>query len=195
MSIKPPEEAVASPPSRDKPAGGTSTGQRARLALPVFIPAAALIVLFVAFVLVSPDTAATLFAGIQENVIGGFGWYYVAIVAFFVAFSLWVGFSRYGDIRLGKDDDKPEFSTMSWFALLFAAGMGIGLVFWGVAEPLNHFASPRPGVTGTDVQIGQQAITNKLIGPQTQRTVRPAAERRVKAVGTGRSEQAAKERK
>ncbi|MHA7281574.1 BCCT family transporter [Arthrobacter sp. TMS2-4] len=163
MSIKPPEEAVASPPSRDKPAGGTSTGQRARLALPVFIPAAALIVLFVAFVLVSPDTAATLFAGIQENVIGGFGWYYVAIVAFFVAFSLWVGFSRYGDIRLGKDDDKPEFSTMSWFALLFAAGMGIGLVFWGVAEPLNHFASPRPGVTGTDVQIGQQAITQTFL--------------------------------
>ncbi|WP_104166057.1 BCCT family transporter [Arthrobacter sp. SX1312] len=163
MSIKPPEEAVAGPPTPKERTGETSTGQRARLALPVFIPAAALIVVFVAFVLVSPDTAAALFAGIQENVIGAFGWYYVAIVAFFVAFSLWVGFSRYGDIRLGKDDDKPEFSTMSWFALLFAAGMGIGLVFWGVAEPLNHFASPRPGVTGTEVQIGQQAITQTFL--------------------------------
>lgn len=163
MSIKPREEAATSPPRPADRTRETSTVQRARLALPVFIPAAALIVVFVAFALVSPDTASALFAGIQENVIGAFGWYYVALVAFFVIFSLWVGFSRYGDIRLGKDDDKPEFSTMSWFALLFAAGMGIGLVFWGVAEPLNHFASPRPGVTGSDVQLGQQAITQTFL--------------------------------
>ncbi|WP_298251759.1 BCCT family transporter [uncultured Arthrobacter sp.] len=133
------------------------------MALPVFIPASVLIVVFVAYALIAPDSAAALFAGIQENVIGAFGWYYVALVAFFVIFSLWVGFSRYGDIRLGKDDDKPEFSTMSWFALLFAAGMGIGLVFWGVAEPLNHFASPRPGVTGSEVELGQQAITQTFL--------------------------------
>ncbi len=162
MSIKSRDEAVTSPPQptageRERPA------QRARLALPVFIPASVLIVVFVAFALIAPDSAATLFAGIQENVIGAFGWYYVALVAFFVIFSLWVGFSRYGDIRLGKDDDKPEFSTMSWFALLFAAGMGIGLVFWGVAEPLNHFASPRPGVTGSEVELGQQAITQTFL--------------------------------
>ncbi|MBG6223816.1 choline/glycine/proline betaine transport protein [Arthrobacter sp. CAN_A2] len=163
MSIKHGEEAVTGPPRPQDRADGTGTGHRARLALPVFVPASVLIVLFVAFALVSPDTASVLFAGIQENVIGAFGWYYVAIVAFFVVFSLWVGFSRYGDIRLGKDDDTPEFSTMSWFALLFAAGMGIGLVFWGVAEPLNHFASPRPGVTGTEVQIGQQAITQTFL--------------------------------
>ncbi len=163
MSIKPREEAATSPPRPADRTRETSTVQRARLALPVFIPAAALIVVFVAFALVSPDTASALFARIQENVIGAFGWYYVALVAFFVIFSLWVGFSRYGDIRLGKDDDKPEFSTMSWFALLFAAGMGIGLVFWGVAEPLNHFASPRPGVTGSDVEIGQQAITQTFL--------------------------------
>ncbi len=162
MSIKSRDEAVASPPQqtaeeRERPA------RRARLALPVFIPASVLIVVFVAYALIAPDSAAALFAGIQENVIGAFGWYYVALVAFFVIFSLWVGFSRYGDIRLGKDDDKPEFSTMSWFALLFAAGMGIGLVFWGVAEPLNHFASPRPGVTGSEVELGQQAITQTFL--------------------------------
>ncbi|MGV0110978.1 BCCT family transporter [Arthrobacter sp. CP30] len=168
MSIKNREEGVVGPPdsarptSRTKPAR-TKPVHSARLALPVFVPAAALIVLFVAYALIAPDSASSLFAGIQENVIGAFGWYYVALVAFFVAFSLWVGFSRYGDIRLGKDDDKPEFSVMSWFALLFAAGMGIGLVFWGVAEPLNHFASPRPGVTGTDVQLGQQAITQTFL--------------------------------
>ncbi|MBG6226475.1 choline/glycine/proline betaine transport protein [Arthrobacter sp. CAN_A2] len=163
MSITPREETVTGPPTQDAPPPDTGTGQRARLALPVFVPASLLIVVFVAFALITPDTASAVFAGIQENVIGAFGWYYVAIVAFFVVFSLWVGFSRYGDIRLGRDDEKPEFSTMSWFALLFAAGMGIGLVFWGVAEPLNHFASPRPGVTGTEVQVGQQAITQTFL--------------------------------
>ncbi|MUK02634.1 BCCT family transporter [Vibrio cholerae] len=163
MSITPRDEAASSPPAQHKDSTETSTVQRARLMLPVFVPAAALIVVFVAFALVSPDSASALFSGVQENVIGAFGWYYVAIVALFVAFSLWVGFSRYGDIRLGKDDDKPEFSTMSWFALLFAAGMGIGLVFWGVAEPLNHFASPRPGATGTAVELGQQAITQTFL--------------------------------
>ncbi|WP_420792090.1 BCCT family transporter [Arthrobacter agilis] len=163
MSIKTREEAATSPPPAGDPAPRARPEHKARLALPVFIPAAALIVLFVAYALIAPDSASALFAGIQENVIGAFGWYYVALVAFFVVFSLWVGFSRYGDIRLGKDDDKPEFSLMSWFALLFAAGMGIGLVFWGVAEPLNHFASPRPGVSGTDVQLGQQAITQTFL--------------------------------
>lgn len=157
------QEAASSPPDRPGGRPGTVAAQRSRLALPVFVPAAAVIVGFVAFALISPDTASALFAGIQENVIGAFGWYYVALVAFFVVFSLWVGFSRYGDIRLGRDGDKPEFSTMSWFALLFAAGMGIGLVFWGVAEPLNHFASPRPGVSGDDVQLGQQAITQTFL--------------------------------
>jgi choline/glycine/proline betaine transport protein len=163
VSIKPKEEAASGPPKGATEKTDTKTGQRARLMLPVFVPAAAVIVVFVAFALIAPEAAADLFAGLQENVIGAFGWYYVALVAFFVVFSLWVGFSRYGDIRLGQDDDKPEFSTMSWFALLFAAGMGIGLVFWGVAEPLNHFASPRPGVTGSDLELGQQAITQTFL--------------------------------
>ncbi|WP_411266178.1 BCCT family transporter [Arthrobacter sp. NamB2] len=163
MSSKPRKGATTSAPQPASRAAGVTAAGKSRLALPVFIPASALIVVFVAFALIAPDTASSLFAGIQDNVIGAFGWYYVALVAFFVVFSLWVGFSRYGDIRLGKDEDKPEFSTMSWFALLFAAGMGIGLVFWGVAEPLNHFASPRPGVTGSDIQLGQQAITQTFL--------------------------------
>ncbi|TKV25715.1 BCCT family transporter [Arthrobacter sp. NamB2] len=163
VSSKPRKGATTSAPQPASRAAGVTAAGKSRLALPVFIPASALIVVFVAFALIAPDTASSLFAGIQDNVIGAFGWYYVALVAFFVVFSLWVGFSRYGDIRLGKDEDKPEFSTMSWFALLFAAGMGIGLVFWGVAEPLNHFASPRPGVTGSDIQLGQQAITQTFL--------------------------------
>ena len=114
----------------------------------VFWPAAVIVLGFVAFTLISPSTAEAMFLGLQDGIVQNFSWYYVLIAAFFVGFSLFVGFSRFGDIKLGKDQDEPEFSTGSWFALLFAAGMGIGLVFYGVSEPLSHFASPRPGVTG-----------------------------------------------
>lgn len=123
----------------------------------VFWPAALIIIAFVAFAMIAPDTAEALFASIQSKIIGYFNWYYVLIATAFVGFSLWLGFGKFGDIKLGKDDDEPEFSLGSWFALLFAAGMGIGLVFYGVSEPLSHFASPKPGVTGTPAELAQQA--------------------------------------
>ena len=164
MSLRSGNPATDSPPG--EPDGHPTEGKpipASRLAKSVFYPAAALIVVFVGFALLFPSTAAEVFGAIQTNVISGFGWYYVAIVAMFVAFSLWVGLSRFGDIRLGKDEDRPEFSMMSWFALLFAAGMGIGLVFWGVAEPLNHFAAPPPGTEGTGVELAQQALTQTFL--------------------------------
>lgn len=108
-----------------------------------------IIIVFVAFTLIAPDIAEALFKNIQTTIVNAFSWYYVLIAAVFVAFSLYLGFSRFGDIKLGKDDDEPEFSLLSWFSLLFAAGMGIGLVFYGVSEPLTHFVDPRPGVAGT----------------------------------------------
>jgi choline/glycine/proline betaine transport protein len=151
------------PERREPPSDGDVAAAPSRLARRVFVPAAVLIVLFVAYVLVLPGSAADLFSTMQSSVINSFGWYYVAVVALFVAFSLWVGLGRYGDIRLGRDDDEPEFSVMSWFALLFAAGMGIGLVFWGVAEPLNHFAAPRPGVDGSPIELAQHAITQTYL--------------------------------
>ncbi|WP_228508158.1 BCCT family transporter [Curtobacterium sp. VKM Ac-2865] len=129
----------------------------------VFWPAAVIVLGFVAFTLVSPSTAEGLFLGLQDGIVRNFSWYYVLVAAFFVGFSLFVGFSRYGDIKLGKDADEPEFSTGSWFALLFAAGMGIGLVFYGVSEPLSHFASPRPGVAGTEKELAQQALTQTFL--------------------------------
>ncbi|GHD43944.1 BCCT family transporter [Mycetocola manganoxydans] len=129
----------------------------------VFWPAAIVVLLFVAFAILLPDAAEALFAGIQAGIVSNFNWYYVLIAAFFVIFSLWVGFSRYGDIKLGKDDDEPEFSLGSWFSLLFAAGMGIGLVFYGVGEPLSHFANPRPGVEGNGNQLAQQALSQTYL--------------------------------
>ncbi|WP_033196871.1 BCCT family transporter [Agromyces italicus] len=129
----------------------------------VFWPAAIVIALFVAFALIAPQAAETMFGAIQSSIVDAFNWYYVLIAAFFVAFSLFVGFSRFGDIRLGRDDDQPEFSLLSWFALLFAAGMGIGLVFYGVSEPLSHYVSPRPGVEGTPSELAQAALSQTYL--------------------------------
>ena len=75
-----------------------------------------------------------------------FSWLYLGVMLFFVLFLLIVAFSRFGKVRLGNDDDKPEYSTVSWFAMLFGAGMGVGLVFWGVAEPLSHYIAPMAGI-------------------------------------------------
>jgi len=129
----------------------------------VFWPAAVVVLGFVAFTLVAPDAAEALFLGLQQGIVSNFSWYYVLVVAFFVGFSLFLGFGPFGGIKLGKDADEPEFSTASWFSLLFAAGMGIGLVFYGVSEPLSHFVSPRPGVTGSEDQLAQQALTQTFL--------------------------------
>ncbi|MFL4474446.1 BCCT family transporter [Paeniglutamicibacter sp. MACA_103] len=123
----------------------------------VFWPAAIIIIVFATFAMTMPGTAEALFASIQSKIIGYFNWYYVLIATGFVVFSLWLGFGKFGEIKLGKDDDEPEFSLGSWFSLLFAAGMGIGLVFYGVSEPLSHFASPKPGASGSPAELAQQA--------------------------------------
>ncbi|MEV7756537.1 BCCT family transporter [Microbacterium sp. NPDC089180] len=129
----------------------------------VFWPAAAIALAFIAFALFFPAAAEATFTSVQTAIVSTFNWYYVLIAAFFVVFALAMGFSRFGNIKLGQDDDEPEFSTMSWFALLFAAGMGIGLVFYGVSEPLSHFVSPRPGVTGTPGELAQQAMSQTFL--------------------------------
>jgi choline/glycine/proline betaine transport protein len=111
----------------------------------VFVPAAVLLVGFVAVALAAPDWLGSLLSAANTSVVTDLGWYYVLLVTGFVAFSAWAMFSPVGNVTLGRDDEEPEFGLKSWFSMLFAAGMGIGLVFWGVAEPLNHFSSPPPG--------------------------------------------------
>lgn len=89
------------------------------------------------------------FNSIGTNITGWiteyFGWYYMVIVALMIFFCVFLIFSPIGKLKLGKPEDKPEFNTISWFAMLFSAGMGIGLVFWGAAEPISHFVSPPSG--------------------------------------------------
>ncbi|MDF2548219.1 MAG: choline transporter [Anaerosolibacter sp.] len=92
--------------------------------------------------LLAPENFGSAANGLFNYLVGNFGWFYLISMFSFVIFSIWIAFSRYGSIKLGPDDSKPEYTYVSWFAMLFSAGMGIGLVFWGVAEPLNHFAAP-----------------------------------------------------
>lgn len=145
-----PSDSSAGPdaPPGSGPGGGRG---RFRMAAPrVFIPSAALLLLFVALAAIFPTGMSELLAEANETVVQDLGWFYVAVVTGFVGFALWAALSPMGDIVLGKDDEDPEFGLGSWFAMLFAAGMGIGLVYWGVAEPLNHYATPPPGSTAGD---------------------------------------------
>ncbi|MGW9426302.1 BCCT family transporter, partial [Streptomyces koyangensis] len=109
---------------------------------PVFVPASLVIFAMIAFAVVYSGTASDAFGSLNTAITDGVGWWYVLAATGFVLFALYCGLSRIGNIRLGDDDEKPEFGMLSWFAMLFSAGMGIGLVFYGVAEPLSHYVDP-----------------------------------------------------
>lgn len=116
---------------------------------PVFFASATLLIAFLAFGVFAADTAQEVLPKVLNGVTEEFGWLYVLSVFFFIGFCLWLAFSKYGRIRLGDDDSRPEFSNVSWFAMLFSAGMGIGLVFFGVAEPMSHFNAPPVAEAGS----------------------------------------------
>ncbi|MEA5059830.1 MAG: BCCT family transporter [Candidatus Pelethousia sp.] len=107
----------------------------------VFIISLAITAILVALGLIIPNQFAAGMNAAFGFLTNKFSWLYLMSMFIFVAFSLYIAFSKYGKIKLGDDDSKPEHSTVSWFAMLFGAGMGIGLVFWGVAEPLNHYVT------------------------------------------------------
>ncbi len=123
---------------------GNTVGARWGLDLhpTVFFGSAGLIILMVVGSLLSLDTAGTFFADLQGMIAESAGWFFVLVVNVFLLFGLVVLLSPAGRIRLGGDDAKPSFSYASWFAMLFSAGMGIGLLFFSVAEPLYHFVDP-----------------------------------------------------
>ena len=129
----------------------------------VFYPALGIILAVVVIAIAFPVRTGSVLALLQGWVVAGLGPYYVVIVAAFVVFAIWMGLSRFGDIKLGKDDDEPEFGLMSWFSMLFAAGMGIGLVFWGASEPLTFFTTPKPGVTGDSADLAAAAMSQTFL--------------------------------
>ncbi len=112
------------------------------LSLPVVVPSLIVLGALLLFCALAPQAADAMFSGAQKWVVSRFDWFYVVAVTAFLVFLVLLAASRYGDIRLGPDDAKPDFSFVSWSAMLFAAGMGIGLMYFGVGEPLQHFVSP-----------------------------------------------------
>jgi len=129
---------------------------------PVVFPAGALIVLcLVGLTFLFPDDQVLNWFESAKSWIGQtFGWLYVASLTGMLIFAVWLACSRFGKLKLGRDGEKPEFSMLSWFAMLFSAGMGIGLVFWSVAEPIYHYNATPPGLgQGLDPARTSMAVT------------------------------------
>ncbi|AHK29487.1 choline transporter [Rhodococcus sp. SC4] len=114
----------------------------------VFSAAAAAVSAIVVWGLVAPDNLDSTTGKALDWLVTDMGWLFVLSASGFVLFSLWLAFSKFGQIPLGKDGEQPEFRTVSWIAMMFSAGMGIGLMFFGVAEPLAHYVTPPPGSNG-----------------------------------------------
>jgi choline/glycine/proline betaine transport protein len=103
------------------------------------IASAGIIVAMVIFTVLNVDLANVVYETIKYWITSTLGWYYVSVVSIILFFTFWLMFSKYGDLKLGSEDEKPEFSTFSWFCMLFSAGLGLGLLYWSVAEPIYHF--------------------------------------------------------
>lgn len=112
----------------------------------VFAVSVVLTVLLVVWCLAAGDSFATAANAAMGALTSNFDWLYVFGMSAFVVFALALAISPYGKTKLGADDEKPTQSTLSWFAMLFSAGMGVGLVFWGTAEPLSHYVGPMAGI-------------------------------------------------
>ncbi|MCF7985592.1 MAG: BCCT family transporter [Thiohalocapsa sp.] len=125
----------------------------------VFLGSAALVIGFVGLGVGWPEVSRALFGALQDAIIDNFGWLYILGATLMLAFVLYLPFSRFRHIRLGGDRAVPEFGYLSWLAMMFSAGMGTGLVFWGVAEPLTHWQTPPFPV---DSQTGAVAQAMRL---------------------------------
>ncbi|WP_152443364.1 BCCT family transporter [Bacillus sp. THAF10] len=121
----------------------------------VFKISVGIALVFVVIGVLIPEQLGSAMTVAQGFVLEKFGWFYQLVATFFLLFAAFMIFSKFGKIKLGKENDKPEYSRPTWFAMLFSAGMGIGLLFYGVSEPVSHFATPPLGEGSTE----QSAIT------------------------------------
>ncbi|WZY01035.1 BCCT family transporter [Bacillus sp. FSL W7-1360] len=108
----------------------------------VFYVSLSIAIAFILWGAIAPTNMKDITETIQKMITSELGWFYLLSATFYVGVGIYLIFSPYGKIKLGKPDEEPEYNYLTWFAFLFTAGMGIGLVFWGAAEPLSHFFSP-----------------------------------------------------
>ena len=120
-----------------------------RVDKPVFLISAILIVVFILFGALFNEQAEVVFNEAKAFVSLRFGWFFIVVVNLALLMSVYLIFSRYGDIRLGHQPEKPEYNLVSWIGMLFSAGIGIGLLYWGTAEPLYHYMAPPLGTPET----------------------------------------------
>ena len=118
------------------------------------------VVLLVAMILIAPEQTQTLLNSAKSGIFANFSWFYVLAFSVFLGFLVILSVSSLGNIKLGNDEEEPEFGFLSWLAMLFAAGMGVGLMFFGVAEPLTHYLSDI--TTGTAEHKQQEALLHTL---------------------------------
>ncbi|NGR08370.1 BCCT family transporter [bacterium SGD-2] len=124
---------------------------------PVFFTSGAFILGLLAFAAIAPNALQRLFSAVQAWIFSNASWFYMLAVAVILLATVYAALSRYGEIKLGPDHSEPDFRDITWYSMLFAAGMGIGLMFFGVAEPVMHFLEPPVGEGGT-VQAARQAM-------------------------------------
>ncbi|MGO1562263.1 MAG: BCCT family transporter [Actinomycetaceae bacterium] len=130
----------------------------------VFWPALIVVLVVAVVSILWPTKVGPAFSDAQAWLVANVGWFYMLSIGIFVGVAIFIGFSRLGRIRLGRDDEEPEYSTLSWFAMLFAAGMGIGLVFYGVGEPLTYATyMQKPGWDGSQAEINGLAMAQTFI--------------------------------
>ena len=126
----------------------------------VFWVSAAIALAFILWGVIAPTNFGTVTQAVFDWVVSNLGWFYLLAGNFFLVFVVILALSRYGRFKLGKEGDRPEFRTFAWFAMLFQAGMGPALIFWGVAEPLSHYSAPPFGMaqpaTTEAAQVGIQ---------------------------------------
>jgi glycine betaine transporter len=133
--------------------------RRLRVDPAVFFPAAAISAAFVLWGVISTESLATVADDVLSWIIATFGWVFVLATVAFLVFAAYLAASRFGRLRLGADDERPEFRTVSWIAMMFSAGMGIGLMFFAVAEPISHLSSPPAGTArGNTEAAAEQAM-------------------------------------
>src|SRR5688572_17901850 len=172
MVDKPTLPSAGSHPALDQCLGEGIEAHHGGLDKAVFGVTAAMAVGFLVWGFVSTESMARVSGDSLSWIMTNTGWLFVATSSTFVGFVLWLALGRFGNIPLGRDDEAPEFRTVSWIAMMFSAGMGIGLMFYGVSEPISHFVTPPPG---TGEAGNPEAIQNAMATTMFHWTLHPWA--------------------
>lgn len=141
----------------------SDSGEPLSLNKVVFIASALLSILLIIWTIYFPTYSETMLSTAMTWVSNNFGWYYMLVVAAYSIFALFVGFSSYGDIKLGQDHEQAQFPFLAWAAMLFSAGIGIDLLFFGASEPLMHYLTPQPGIDAASSEAMRQAVPQAFL--------------------------------